>query len=191
MTVNGFWSIPQQGYVDRPIGAEVERSEIEELLHTRYVREEAGRHDTDAKRLESDIDDRLGPVPRAIVTPTEANEVTTEEAPPTEAIPLHYGPDADEESDGKVPPGPKYEDLTPEERLKEAARRIALDEAEEEKQEFKHPCPFCEKGYAHLGSLNRHVKDNHGGDDVNSRSTNIDNDSESGVSEGTAITEGQ
>ena len=185
MTMNGFWSITQQKLVDRPVGAEVERSEVEELLHTRYVREEAGRHDTDAKRLESDIDDRLGPVPRAIVTPTEANEVTTEEAPPpTEKIPLHYGPDGE-------PPGPKYEDLTPEERKKEAERRIALDEAEEEKPEFKHPCPFCEKGYAHLGSLNRHVRDSHGGDDANSRSANIDNDSQTGVNEGTASSEGQ
>jgi hypothetical protein len=187
MTVNGFWSIPQQGYVDRPVGAEVERTEVEQLLHQRYVREEASRIDVDAERLKSDIDDRLGPAPREpveTVTPIEANGVTTQEAPPTEAIPLHYGPDGE-------PPGPKYADLTPEQRKKEAERRIALDETEEEKPKFKHPCPFCELGYQHSSSLNKHVKQKHGGDDANSRSANINNDSEIGVNEGTASTEGQ
>jgi hypothetical protein len=176
MTVNGFWSIPQQGYVDRPVGAEVERTEVEALLHQRYVREEASRIDVDAERLKSDIDDRLGPAPR------EPDPVGPEVPPPTEAIPLHYGPDGE-------PPGPKYADLSPEERKKEAARRIALDEAEEEKPKFEYPCPFCELGYKHSSSLNKHVKHKHGGDDANSRSANTNNDSKTGVSEGTASTE--
>lgn len=184
MTLNGFWSIPKQSYVDRPVGAEVERTEVEQLLHQRYVREEASRIDVDAERLKSDIDDRLGPAPRVVETAT-FDLSDQESVTPTE-----------EEGVTTIDPGEievKIIDptqLTPDQRKQEAARRIALDEAEEEKPKFKHPCPFCEKGYAHLGTLNRHVRDKHGGDDANSRSASTDNDSESGVNEGATSAQG-
>ena len=146
-TTEGYWSTETKEHVDKPIVDDIAgRIELEHTIAGRSIRDDI------ADRIESpDLDARMAPAPR-------------EEAPPTEEIPMHYGPDAPEEVGEQEPLEiVDVTELTPEERKKEAERRIALDE-EEDGGKLPFPCPIedCDRGYKHNASMRRHIANDHG-----------------------------
>ena len=121
LTERGHWSIEGKEFMDAPRAGLDERALIEKRLHERPGRD----HDADIRaRIDAD---------RVVAYP-----------PPTEAIPLHYGPDAPTPDLEEEPAEVKLEsieseeeqtqaylDKTPEEKQADIAERIAIDEAED------------------------------------------------------------
>jgi len=109
LTERGHWSIEAKEFMDAPRAGLDERALIEKRLHERPGRD----HDADIRaRIDAD---RVA-------------------APPTEAIPLHYGPDAPPEvveSQPEEEATHSYLDKTPEEKKADIAARIAKDAAQE------------------------------------------------------------
>lgn len=170
LTSEGYWLTDKKEHSDHPNreSLKLDRGDMTDIMQ---------RVDIDALDrvgLDSDIHTRIQGQDQPTVPGEHLEEEPVVELPadsveavlPT--IKLEYGPDADVDSGGKVEPGEKYLDLTPEQRAEEAKRRIALDEKEEEEKEAKpFPCLVagCEKaapdGYNHANSLARHMRKKH------------------------------
>lgn len=122
LTERGHWGIEEDEFVDAPRVGLDERALVEKMLNERPDRG----YDADIRaRIDAD---RMG----SVLDYDPADQALTESAPPTEAIPLNYGPDIAEESGGSLDPGPKYMDMTPEEKKADIARRIEMDAQEAE-----------------------------------------------------------
>jgi hypothetical protein len=165
-TTEGYWSTETKEHVDKPIVDDIAgRIELEHTIAGRSIRDDI------ADRIESsDLDKRMAPVPREASqeiakAATDAIVEELDKPPPTEKIPMHYGPDAPKEV-GEQEPAETVDvtEMTPEERKQEAERRIALDEEQDGgKVPFPFPCPIegCDKGYKHKSSLYKHADKHH------------------------------